>query len=42
MIRLLFFSVALTLITSIYDFKVEGLDGGSFRLEKYKGKKCSL
>ncbi|MBS1749633.1 MAG: glutathione peroxidase [Bacteroidetes bacterium] len=42
MIRLLFFSVALTLITSIYDFKVEGLDGGSFRLEKYKGKKMLI
>ena len=42
MLRLLFFSVALTLITSIYDFKVEGLDGGSFKLEKYKGKKMLI
>lgn len=42
MIRLLFLAVTLSLITSIYDFKVEGLEGGSINLEKYKGKKMLI
>jgi glutathione peroxidase len=42
MIRLLFLAVSLSLITSIYDFKVEGLEGGTINLEKYKGKKMLI
>jgi len=42
MIRLLFLAVTLSLITSIYDFKVEGLEGGSINLGKYKGKKMLI
>lgn len=42
MIRLLFLAFTLSLITSIYDFKVEGLEGGSINLGKYKGKKMLI
>lgn len=42
MIRLLFVAVALSMVASIYDFKIEGLDGNSFLLEKYKGKKMLI
>ncbi|MFT3703734.1 MAG: glutathione peroxidase [Agriterribacter sp.] len=42
MIRLLLFAVTLSFITTIYDFKVEGLEGGSIDLAKYKGKKILI
>ncbi len=42
MIRLLLVAVSLTFITSIYDFKVKGLEGGNIDLENYKGKKMLI
>ncbi len=42
MIRLLFLAVALTLASSVYDFKVEGLEGGTIDLAQYKGKKILI
>lgn len=42
MIRLLFAALAFTLVSSVYDFKVDGLEGGSIDLSKYKGKKILI
>ena len=39
MIRLLLVATSLVFITSIYDFKVEGLEGQKIDLADYKGKK---
>ncbi len=42
MIRLLFLSLAFLITSSIYDFKVDGLEGGSIDLSAYKGKKIMI
>lgn len=42
MIRLLCVAIALTVASSVYDFKVESLEGGSIDLSKYKGKKILI
>lgn len=42
MIRLLLVATSLVFITSIYDFKVEGLEGQKISLEDYKGKKMLI
>lgn len=42
MIRLLCVAIALTVAASVYDFKVESLEGGSIDLSKYKGKKILI
>lgn len=42
MIRLLLVAISVAFITSIYDFKVEGLEGGNIDLENYKGKKMLI
>jgi glutathione peroxidase len=42
MIRLLLLSVLFIAASSIYDFKVAGLDGKSINLKKYKGKKILI
>ncbi|MBW7890645.1 MAG: glutathione peroxidase [Chitinophagaceae bacterium] len=42
MIRLLSAAVALTIASSIYEFKVEGLEGGTIDLSQYKGKKILI
>ncbi|MBX3257322.1 MAG: glutathione peroxidase [Chitinophagaceae bacterium] len=42
MIRLLCVAIVLTVASSIYDFKVESLEGGSMDLSKYKGKKVLI
>ncbi|HRN56714.1 MAG TPA: glutathione peroxidase [Agriterribacter sp.] len=42
MIRLLLITLALTVASSVYDFKVEGLEGGTIDLSQYKGKKILI
>ena len=42
MIRLLLVTLALTVASSVYDFKVEGLEGGTIDLSQYKGKKILI
>lgn len=42
MVRLLCMVFAFTLASSVYDFKVESLEGGSLDLSKYKGKKILI
>lgn len=42
MTRLLLLSAVFIVATSIYDFKVEGLEGESIDLAKYKGKKILI
>ncbi|HRP54523.1 glutathione peroxidase [Agriterribacter sp.] len=42
MIRLLFVALALMVASSVYDFKVEGLEGGTIDLSQYKGKKILI
>lgn len=42
MVRLLFMVFAFSLASSVYDFKVEALEGGSLDLSKYKGKKILI
>ncbi|PWU03714.1 MAG: glutathione peroxidase [Bacteroidetes bacterium] len=42
MIRLLFLAMAFFITSSIYDFKVDGLEGGTIDLSSYKGKKIMI
>jgi glutathione peroxidase len=42
MLRLLFLSLFFVAATSVYDFKVNGLDGSPIDLSKYKGKKMLI
>ncbi|MFT3949788.1 MAG: glutathione peroxidase [Agriterribacter sp.] len=42
MVRLLLVAISLSFITSIYDFKVEGLEGNKIDLANYKGKKMLI
>lgn len=42
MIRLLLVAISLAFITSIYDFKVESLEGSKIDLANYKGKKMLI
>lgn len=42
MVRLLFAAVAFMIASSVYDFKVEGLEGGTIDLSHYKGKKILI
>jgi glutathione peroxidase len=42
MVRLLFAVVAFMIASSVYDFKVEGLEGGTIDLSHYKGKKILI
>ncbi len=42
MIRLLMVAVFFTVASSIYDFKVESLEGGALDLSAYKGKKVLI
>jgi len=42
MIRLLFVALAVMIASSVYDFKVEGLEGGTIDLSQYKGKKILI
>lgn len=42
MIKLLFLSALITMAMSIYDFKVNALDGGAIDFSKYKGKKIMI
>ena len=45
MLKILLISVALMVsapVTTIYDFKVNGLEGGTIDLKKYKGKKILI
>jgi len=42
MIRLLLVTLALTIASSVYDFKVEGLEGGTIDLSQFKGKKILI
>ena len=42
MIRLLFLAMAFFITSSIYDFKVDGLEGGTIDLSAYKGKKIMI
>jgi glutathione peroxidase len=42
MLRLAFLSVIFLAFTSVYDFKVPALDGGTIDLSKYKGKKLLI
>ena len=42
MIRLLFVAFAVMIASSVYDFKVEGLEGGTIDLSQYKGKKILI
>lgn len=42
MVRLLLIAVSLFFVTSIYDFKVQGLEGGKINLADYKGKKMLI
>lgn len=42
MVRLLCMVFAFSLATSVYDFKVASLEGGSIDLSKYKGKKILI
>lgn len=42
MIRLLLVAASFIFVSSIYDFKVEGLEGGKIDLSKYKGKKMLI
>lgn len=42
MVRLLCMVLAFSVASSIYDFKVEALEGGSLDLSKYKGKKILI
>ena len=42
MLRMLFAPLAIMIATSIYDFKVEGLEGGTIDLSQYKGRKILI
>ncbi|MEP7277475.1 MAG: glutathione peroxidase [Bacteroidota bacterium] len=42
MLRIALLALTLTAFTSIYDFKVTGLDGKSIDLSRYKGKKILI
>lgn len=42
MIRFLFILCAFALATSVYDFKVDALEGGKLDLSQYKGKKILI
>lgn len=42
MIRILLLSISFVAASSIYDFKVEGLEGGTIDLSQYKGKKILI
>jgi glutathione peroxidase len=42
MLRIAFLAFAFAAVTSIYDFKVPGLDGNTIDLSKYKGKKILI
>lgn len=42
MIKLLFLTAMITMAMSIYDFKVNALDGGAIDFSKYKGKKIMI
>ncbi|MCC6287073.1 MAG: glutathione peroxidase [Chitinophagaceae bacterium] len=42
MVRLLLVAISLAFITSIYDFKVESLEGNKIDLANYKGKKMLI
>src|ERR1700761_7044487 len=42
MLRIAFLALLFTAFTSVYDFKVTGLDGKPIELSKYKGKKLLI
>src|SRR5215468_5600386 len=42
MIRLLFLGLAFVALSSIYDFKVDKLDGGAIDFSQFKGKKMLI
>lgn len=42
MLRMLFIPFFIMMVSSIYDFKVEGLEGGTIDLSQYKGRKILI
>lgn len=42
MLRMLFIPFLIMIVSSIYDFKVEGLEGGTIDLSQYKGRKIMI